>query len=395
MKVSRSRLGRIFQQQTLYLAVAAVVAAVFWAMGQEINPVTIILYSLLLGNMGKSATQALWRLYWGRPFPYNWLLFALTLSVLVLPICLITTTIVWFIAHPSPRPLWDYVANGWKFPALVFVVFSFVEFAYRSMQERLKQHNLELQRTVEVGSAQLIEQEQELQRAREIQQSLLPKEIPQLAGFEIAAAWRPARAVSGDYFDVLALGEDKVGLCIADVVGKGVSAALLMANVQAAVRAFAGESQRPADLCTKVNRLLCENIATGKFVTFFYGLLDRESRTLRYCNAGHLSPVLVSSGQFSALQESGAVLGVFPDWKYEENLVELEPGDRVVLFTDGVSEASDAEGQEFGETRVGEVALLSSAAPAAAMISSIMNAASSFCGSQFHDDATVLAVSAV
>lgn len=395
MKVSRSKVTPFFQRQTLYLAVAAVVAAVFWAMGQEINPVTIVLYSLLLGNMGETSTQGLWKLYWGRSFPYNWLLYALTVSVLVLPISLIATTVVWFIARPSTRPLWDYVANGWKFPALVFIVFALVEFAYRSMQERLKQRNLELQRTVESGSAQLVQQEQELQRAREIQQSLLPKEIPQLAGFEIAAAWRPARAVSGDYFDVLALGEEKVGLCIADVVGKGVSAALLMANVQAAVRAFAGESQRPADLCTKVNRLLCENIATGKFVTFFYGVLDRESCTLRYCNAGHLSPVLVSSGQFSALEESGAVLGVFPEWKYEENLIELESGDRVVLFTDGVSEASDSEGQEFGETRVAEVALQKSTGPAATMTSAIMDAASSFCGAQFQDDATVLAVSAI
>jgi sigma-B regulation protein RsbU (phosphoserine phosphatase) len=126
-----------------------------------------------------------------------------------------------------------------------------------------------LLKTVERGSAQLEMQEQELQRAREIQQSLLPKEIPQLPGFQVAGAWLPARTVGGDYYDVMRLGENKIGVCIADVVGKGVSAALLMANVQATVRAFARESESPAWVCDRVNKVLCGNIADGKFVTFF------------------------------------------------------------------------------------------------------------------------------
>ena len=116
-----------------------------------------------------------------------------------------------------------------------------------------------------------------MQRASEIQRSLLPKEIPQLAGFEVAGAWRPARTVSGDYYDVFKLGEGKLGICIADVVGKGVSAALMMANVQAAVRAYASSAESPAQLCVKVNSLLCENLATGKFVTFLYGVLDSDA----------------------------------------------------------------------------------------------------------------------
>ena len=119
------------------------------------------------------------------------------------------------------------------------------------------------------------------------------KEIPQLAGFEVAAAWRPAREVSGDYYDVFKLDEHRLGVCIADVVGKGVAAALLMANVQAAVRAYASSAENAAQLCTKVNRLLCENLATGKFVTFLYGVLNNETRTFDYCNAGH---VLSDSG---------------------------------------------------------------------------------------------------
>ncbi len=169
---------------------------------------------------------------------------------------------------------------------------------------------------MEKGAEQLEKQEQELQRAREIQQSLLPKKIPQLAGFEVAGAWRPARTVSGDYYDVFKLDDHKLGVCIADVVGKGVSAALLMANVQAAVRAFAGSAESPAQLCAKVNSLLCENLATGKFVTFLYGVLDSETRTLEYCNAGHVYPILISAGATRTLDRGGAALGVFPKWEY-------------------------------------------------------------------------------
>ena len=109
--------------------------------------------------------------------------------------------------------------------------------------------------------------------------------------------------MSGDYFDVFPLGEHKLCICIADVVGKGVSAALLMAHAQAAVRALSSQSDSPASLCARVNRLLCENLAMGKFVTFFYGILDSETRSFAYCNAGHPNPILISHGQSSALDK--------------------------------------------------------------------------------------------
>jgi phosphoserine phosphatase RsbU/P len=132
---------------------------------------------------------------------------------------------------------------------VVIVTYGLVSFLYESTRERLEQRNRELQRTVEQGTEELAIQKQELARAREIQQSLLPKTIPQIPGFEVATAWQPARTVSGDYFDVFRLGgEHQIGVCIADVVGKGVSAALLMANVQAAVHAFAHEAVSPAEL---------------------------------------------------------------------------------------------------------------------------------------------------
>jgi sigma-B regulation protein RsbU (phosphoserine phosphatase) len=237
-------------------------------------------------------------------------------------------------------------------------------------------------------------QDQELQRAREIQRSLLPKMIPQIPGFEVAAAWLPARTVSGDYFDVMRLGERRVGICIADVVGKGVSAALLMANVQAAVRAFANESESAARLCTRVNRLLCENIATGKFVTFLYGVLDSDARTFQYCNAGHLYPILASSGATRMLEEGGAVLGVFPDWRYEDSSIKFNAGDRLLLFTDGITEATDVNEQEFEETSIATCAQANIGLAASELNSRLMAQVTAYCGNQFQDDATLLVIAA-
>jgi sigma-B regulation protein RsbU (phosphoserine phosphatase) len=284
--------------------------------------------------------------------------------------------------------------TGWRLPFLVTFVFGFLSFLYHTTKERLVRRNVELQQSVERGTAQLEMQEQELERAREIQQSLLPKNIPQLSGFEVAGAWQPARSVSGDYYDVLQLGGHRLGICIADVVGKGVSAALLMANVQAAVRAFASSSESPAQVCGKVNRLLCENIARGKFVTFLYGILDGDARTFQYCNAGHLYPILASGGSVRTLEQGGAVLGVFPAWTYEDSKIELKAGDRLLLFTDGITEASDANDQEFDETRIASFAKANSALSASELNSRLLAQVTAFCGAQFRDDATLLVIAA-
>jgi len=173
-----------------------------------------------------------------------------------------------------------------------------------------------------------------------------------------------------------------------------VSAALLMANVQAAVRAFANDSESPARLCSKVNSLLHENIATGKFVTFLYGILDAETRTFQYCNAGHLYPILVSGSSVQTLEQGGAVLGVFPDWQYEDSTVELRAGDRLLLFTDGITEASDADGKEFDEARIATFAKANVALPANELNSQLLAQVSDHCSSLFQDDATLLIIAA-
>jgi sigma-B regulation protein RsbU (phosphoserine phosphatase) len=394
MRITLPDFANLLRSQAVYIAIAVIVAAVFWAIGQEINPFTIVVYSISIGNLTSTAMDGAHRFYVERRFPHNWLWFLLVLVTILVPVYVISSTLVWWIAPPSPQTWRHYLTTGWKFPILVTFVFSVAKFLYETTTQRLEVRNRELQRDLAMGTAQIEQQEEELSRAREIQQALLPRQIPQLPGFEVAGAWRPARAVSGDYFDVFPLGEHKLCICIADVVGKGVSAALLMAHAQAAVRALSSESNSPANLCGRVNRLLCENIATGKFVTFFYGILDSERRTFEYCNAGHPNPILISSGRSCALNTDGAVLGVFPEWIYEGGSIRLEPQDRLLLFTDGITEAEGANAQEFGEENIAAFAKLNCRKSAKELTDGLLEAVTTFCGGHFQDDATLVVIAA-
>lgn len=394
MNVGHESLVRFFRQQSLYIALSAIVGAIFWAIGARINPLTVMAYSLSIGNLITPVTNRLQFLYADRSFPFDWLVFLPVLILLLLPTYIVSSAIVWLVAPPTPQSFEHLLRTGWKLPFLVTFVFGILVFLYRTTKDRLERKNLELQQSVELGSAQLARQEQELERAREIQQSLLPKVIPQLEGYEVAGAWQPASTVSGDYYDVLRLSDRRLGICIADVVGKGVSAALLMANVQAAVHAFASDSESPARVCTRVNTLLHENIAIGKFVTFLYGVLDSERNMFEFSNAGHLYPILVSSGSAKMLDQGGAVLGVFPAWNYENSIVALRPGDRLLLFTDGITEASDAGGQEFEERRIASFAVANAELSAGELNSRLLAEVTRFCDGRFRDDATLLVVAA-
>jgi sigma-B regulation protein RsbU (phosphoserine phosphatase) len=385
---------RFFRQQIIYLALSATLVVIFWAIGERVPFGPVVVYTLCTGNLLSVAMERVQFLFSGRPFPYNWVIFLAVLMVLSVPVYLISTAVVWLIIRPAALTLPDLLETAWRFPFVATFVFGSVSFRHQTTKDRLEQRNRELQQSVEKGAEQLELQAQEMQRAREIQQSLLPKEIPQLAGFEVAAAWRPAREVSGDYYDVFKLDEHRLGVCIADVVGKGVAAALLMANVQAAVRAYASSAENAAQLCTKVNRLLCENLATGKFVTFLYGVLDNETRTFDYCNAGNVYPILVSQGTARSMEAGGAALGVFPEWEYENANLALGSGDRLLLVTDGITEAYGPDEREFGEERLALAALASSKRTATEMSKLLLEEVSKFCESRFHDDATLLVIAA-
>jgi sigma-B regulation protein RsbU (phosphoserine phosphatase) len=235
------------------------------------------------------------------------------------------------------------------------------------------------------------QQEEEVAEARYIQQGLLPKSIPQRPGYEIAGAWQPAHSIGGDYYDVLEFDEATLGLCIADVAGKGLPAALLMSNLQAAVRGLASPSLSPEGLCARLNSLVCHNTGNDRFITFFYAQLDGPARLLRYTNAGHNAPILLHcDGSHERLQAGGGVLGVFPNQTFASGTAPLVRGDRVIFFTDGVTEACDAGGEEFGEVRLVHLLEEHRAAAASTLQDRILAGAGQFCSGHWHDDATLL-----
>jgi serine phosphatase RsbU (regulator of sigma subunit) len=239
----------------------------------------------------------------------------------------------------------------------------------------------------------LRKQAQEYEEAREIQERLLPKMIPQAPGLEISGSWRPARIVGGDYFDVFKLSETRLGLCIGDVSGKGMPAALLMCNLQAVVKALAGENTSPRELVEKANRVMWRNTTEDKFITLFYALVNVECKTVQFTNAGHNAPILTrEDGTQVRLEEGGLIVGAFQESAYGQGEIELRPGDRLVMFTDGVSEAVDGDGEEFGEKRLVEASLRARQLSAEALHKSILDLVTAFCGGEFEDDATVLVV---
>src|SRR5882762_8783888 len=205
---------------------------------------------------------------------------------------------------------------------------------------------------------QLIEKqrlETQLEVARQVQLELLPARDPQLEGFDISAYNFPTEEVSGDYYDWVRIYDDQIGIVIADVSGKGVPAALLMAFLRASLRAATHIGYAPHISMSKVNYLLWESIERNQFVTAFYGILDATNRTLAYTNAGHNPPLLLTAdGNFSFIDRGSVPLGMFKDTRYHEYYLTTEPDDVLMLYTDGVTEAQNAQGEEFGRVRLAE-----------------------------------------
>ncbi len=199
--------------------------------------------------------------------------------------------------------------------------------------------------------------EDELKIAREIQQGLLPRSLPSMSGFELAGINIPSKFVGGDYYDIVQRTNDEFILAVGDVSGKGVPASLLMASVQAAMKALANAQESLSDITVRLNEIICSNTGLDRYITFFWGILNTSDRTFRYVNAGHNQPFLIRpDGSVKRLAEGGMILGIMKaERPYEEGAVRLEPGDVLVLFTDGVSEAMNREGLDFTEERLQEV----------------------------------------
>ncbi len=277
----------------------------------------------------------------------------------------------------------DFVLKPWDNSRLLKSVSTQIELGRKKRQRR----------RVDAESRTVSDKlRQELEESKEIQAALMPKALPNIEGFDIAFAWNPARAVGGDYFDVLKFSDSHTALCIADVAGKGMPAALLMSNVQAVLKSFASDLVAPGELCARVNSVMCSNIVSHRFITCFYALLDTQHRKLSYTNAGHCPPMLIRNGACLRLKEGGPVLGVFPDRRYQHEGIDLQSGDCLVLFTDGVTEARSASGREFGEDRLQELLTDGHKLRAADLRDRIMAAVSEFSDGEVYDDATLMVV---
>lgn len=242
-----------------------------------------------------------------------------------------------------------------------------------------------------LGRIRMVVEEADFDHARAIQQALLPRQMPKVAKIDVSGVWQPARMMGGDYYDLLPLSDTELAICIGDVAGKGMPAALLMSGLQAAVRASASNS--PRDLCERVRRVVVSTLSGGRFVTFFYATVDTAAMRLRWCNAGHNAPILGrADGSIVRLAEGGPAFNRLFRGAYEEREIELLPGDRIVLFTDGVSEATDAAGEMFGEARIEELVTDCRDLSATELQQTVVDAASAYSGGELEDDVTLVVV---
>jgi sigma-B regulation protein RsbU (phosphoserine phosphatase) len=248
---------------------------------------------------------------------------------------------------------------------------------------------------------QLIEKkrlEGQLEVARQVQLELLPARDPDLPGYDISAYNYPTEEVSGDYYDWVPIYEDQIGIVIADVAGKGVPAALLMAFLRASLRSASHTGYATHISMAKVNYLLWESIERNQYVTAFYGILDASNRTLSYSNAGHNPPLLLTAdgSRTQFIRRGEQPLGMFRDTRYHEYYLSFDPGDLLVLYTDGATEALNPAGEEFGRDRLAEAVKASYNLTARELVSSLERAVLDWTeGAGATDDITFFVIKAL
>ena len=238
----------------------------------------------------------------------------------------------------------------------------------------------------------------ELRLASKIQHDLLPESSPFIPGYDIAGKTIPARMVGGDYFDFIPVGQSRWAICLGDVSGKGLPASLLMANLQATIRGQTSVHDSPSGCLNRSNTLLCRSTGRNKFVTFFYCILDARQHRLHYSNAGHDPPLFFprwDSGPQPTvrLEAGGTVLGVLEDTSYEEEVILLNPGDLLLLYSDGITEANGDAEEEFGEPRLISVAREHRGDSAVELVERILGSVGAHTGDRpQYDDMTLVVV---
>jgi sigma-B regulation protein RsbU (phosphoserine phosphatase) len=241
---------------------------------------------------------------------------------------------------------------------------------------------------------QLARKEAELNFALEVQKALFPHHLPETSGLEFSAVCIPARGISGDYYDVMQFPDGRLVFAIADISGKGISAAILMANVQALLRTLSETGIPPAQVCEKLNHHLHQVTDASKFATFFYAEWRADERRLSYVNAGHCSPVMLGSLCGRQLFEGGFPLGMFPDTEFQTGQVTLDPGDLLALYSDGITEAVSKTGEEFGDKRLKAEIERRSDGTLSEVQAGVLAAVRNWAGDELEDDMTLLMVRA-
>lgn len=232
--------------------------------------------------------------------------------------------------------------------------------------------------------------EQELKVAQLIQQQFLPKELPELSGWQVAAFYRPAREVGGDFYDFIELPDGRVGILVGDVTDKGVPAALVMASTRSIIRTVAPSLISPGEVLKRANELLVPDIPAQMFVTCLYGVLDPSSGRFEYANAGHNLPFASNGNEVRELRATGMPLGLLPGMPYDEQEAVLAPGETILLHSDGIAEAHNAEREMFGFPRMMELAR--TAPDGSELIDRTMEELDGFTGDEQEDDITLVAL---
>jgi len=376
LELSRGSFRRLLQANTV-AALLVAVAGIATAYVRRDNPypfkvaniaVTVVMLALLVTVLALPTRLA--RRYLA--LPHKGVLLAGTLAfVLEALYANLARTLV----LPSPRIL-SYLG----FAALLFA------FGYAALQNVL------------AGERRLREIENELAVARRMQQAILPAEVPRLGGVRVAAAYQPMTAVAGDFYDFVAVDADHAGFLVADVSGHGVPAALVASMIKVALASVAGSAQRPSDLLRRLGRVLHDHLR-GRFVTASYLWLDAGSRTARYSAAGH-PPLLhwrAKSATLARVPSNGLLFGVEPESDYPECTLALEAGDRLLLHTDGLTEAEAASGEPFGDHRLEQVVREGAPGPADELSGRLLSAVAAWRPRSVpqQDDITLLVVDVV